>query len=206
MNIAIIGAGNVGSALGLRLLKAGHTLYYGVRDVHKDAYEELRKKGAKFLAPAEAAKVAEAVILAVPWSAAEETVKGLGDLGGKPLLDATNPIAPGFTLALGYDISGGEKVQEWATNARVVKVFNNTGSENMKNPEIGGKALTMFYCGDDADACKTAEAIGNAVGFEMVAAGGLANARLLEPYAFLWINLAFGLGLGQDIGFRLLRR
>jgi predicted dinucleotide-binding enzyme len=44
------------------------------------------------------------------------------------------------------------------------------------------------------------------LGFEAVDAGPLKNARLLEPFAMLWIYLAIKQGLGPDIAFKLLRR
>jgi predicted dinucleotide-binding enzyme len=43
------------------------------------------------------------------------------------------------------------------------------------------------------------------VGFQAVDAGPLSAARLLEPLAMLWIELALKRGLGRDFAFALVR-
>ena len=106
---------------------------------------------------------------------------------------------------MGHTDSGGEQVQAWAPSARVVKVLNSTGAENMADPHYGAERATMFLCGGDATARAVAARLVEDLGFEAVAAGPLANARLLEPLALLWIDLALRQGLGRGIAFRRLR-
>jgi predicted dinucleotide-binding enzyme len=48
--------------------------------------------------------------------------------------------------------SGAERLAALATGARVVKVFNTTGFQNMSDPLYGGVPTVMFYAGDDAAA------------------------------------------------------
>lgn len=206
MRIAIIGAGSVGGTLGRAWRRAGHDVTYGVRDPGGEKARALAVDGARVASPAGAVAGAEAVLLATPWAATREALAALGDLGGRPLLDATNPIGPGFELAVGHDDSGGEQVQRWAPTARVVKILNTTGAENMADPRIQGQAATMPYAGDDEAACRIAAGLAADLGFEPVSAGGLRSARLLEPLGMLWITLALKLGHGRDIAFRLLRR
>ena len=98
MEIAIIGAGNVGAALATAWSRAGHSIRLGVRDVGKHQ-GLINKTGAEGLAPAEAAQGAEVIVLALPYAAVEPTVRGLGPLGGKILIDATNPLTVGSTAA-----------------------------------------------------------------------------------------------------------
>lgn len=69
----------------------------------------------------------------------------------------------------------------------------------------GGRAA-MFYCGDDARAKSTAAGLINELGFEALDAGPLTQARVLEPFALLWISLALQYGYGREIAFQLLRR
>ena len=76
----------------------------------------------------------------------------------------------------------------------------------MENPHYGGDRPVTFLCGDAADAKGAVMKLGEDVGFEMIDAGELAIARLLEPVAILWIHLAFRGGLGRDFAFKLLRR
>jgi len=97
-------------------------------------------------------------------------------------------------------------VQEWAPTARVVKIFNTTGVENMASPMYGDQAATVFYCGDDEPACAVAAKLAADLGFDAVSAGPLRNARLLEPLALLWINQARVQGASRGVAFKLLRR
>jgi predicted dinucleotide-binding enzyme len=206
MRIAVIGAGNVGTTLGRGWTRRRHQVTYGVRDPHSAKAEVLAQGGVRVTVPAEAVERSEVVLLATPWATTKDAVEALGDIGGRPLLDATNPIAPGLTLAVGDGGSGGELVQAWAPTARVVKIFNTTGVENMASPMYGDQAATMFYCGDDEPACAVAAKLAADLGFDAVSAGPLRNARLLEPLALLWINLAMAQIAGRGIAFKLLRR
>jgi predicted dinucleotide-binding enzyme len=64
----------------------------------------------------------------------------------------------------------------------------------------------LFFCGDDAGAKGNVKQLADELGFEAVDAGPLTQARLLEPFALLWISLAFKAGLGREFAFKLLRR
>jgi len=97
-------------------------------------------------------------------------------------------------------------VAEWAPEAKVVKIFNTTGDNNMRNPVFGAERVTMFYCGDDKGAKEIAGRLASDLGFEPLDSGPLSQARLLEPAALLWITLAVKYGLGRDIGYKLMRR
>lgn len=209
MKIAIIGAGNVGGTLGKAWAAKGHDVVFGVRDPREAKVQELvRATGGKARAASvrEAAAPAELVLLATPWGAAQDALGAAGDLKGKILVDATNPLKPDFSgLALGHTTSAGEEVARWAPGARVVKAFNTIGAQHMTDPRIAGQRPSMFVCGDDPAAKQTVAGLAEALGFEPVDAGPLTQARLLEALAMLWISLAYAHGLGTNIGFRLLR-
>lgn len=206
MIIGVIGAGNVGSTLGRGLTNAGHSVVYGVRAPSDEAPPPLVHDRAQVASVREAVAASEVVLLTTPWNATESALAAAGDFGGKVLLDATNPIGPGFALTHGHTDSGGEQVQRWAKTARVVKVFNTTGRENMENPRYPSQATAMFVCGDDDAARSIALGLARDLGFDAVDAGKLDQARLLEPAALLWIRLALVQGLGRDMAFGLLRR
>jgi len=76
----------------------------------------------------------------------------------------------------------------------------------MANPAFGSEKPVMFYCGDDKDAKSKVKPLIDELGFEAVDAGPLAQARTLEPFALLWISLAYANGLGREIAFKLMRR
>jgi predicted dinucleotide-binding enzyme len=205
MNIAIIGAGKVGKSLGGRWKETGHEVVYGVREPADQKYDALRGGDARVEAVRTAAEGAGVVVLAVPWSAAEDAVRACGDLSGKVVVDCTNPLEPGLAgLTHAGDDSGGEHVARWAEGARVVKAFNTVGFEIMQNPELEGRRAVMFICGDE-EGKRSVRELSDALGFETVDAGALERARLLEPFALLWIAGAYQLGLGRGYAFSLIR-
>lgn len=212
MKIAIIGAGNVGGALGTNWASKGHDVVFGVRDPKAEKTQALVSKiggKAKALTPAEAAAAGDFIVLSTPWPAAEAAIRSMGNLKGKIVLDATNPLTrgpDGIGLEIGHAISGGEKVQGWAAGASVFKTLNTTGFGNMANPVFKGVKSVMFVAGDDAAAKPKVMALVGDLGFEVIDAGPLRNARLLEAHAMLWIDLALVRGQGRDFAFGILRR
>jgi len=209
MNIAILGTGSVGSTLGAAWAAAGHAAIFGSRRPASEEVEDLVASigdRACAVSPEAAVEAAEVVAFATPWTAALSMAETL-PLGGKIVIDATNPLKPDLSgLAVGGDTSGAEELARRARGARVVKALNSTGTENMADPQYGDQALTMFICGDDAEAKSTVAGLVRDLGFEVVDAGPLRQARTLEPLAMLFITLAHVQGLGRTIGFKLLRR
>ena len=206
MFIGIIGAGRVGGALGGALAQAGHDVVYGVRRPADPPDARLAHARARIATVREAVAAADVLVLTTPWAATESALADAGDFGGRPILDVTNPIGPGMALTHGHTDSGGEQVQRWAPSARVVKVFNTTGVENMAAPRFGDHRALMLACGDDDGAVGIAVGLATDLGFEALAFGPLRNARLLEPFGRAWIELALVRGAGRGVAFGLLRR
>jgi predicted dinucleotide-binding enzyme len=210
MKIAIIGAGNVGGTLGKAWTGKGHQVFFGVKRPQDDKVQELLRTAgpnARAGSPAEAAASGEVVVFATPWPATEEAIRSAGNLAGKIVIDCTNPLKPDLSgLEVGHTTSGAEMVAEWARGAKVFKAFNTTGFNIMANPIINGIPTVMFVCGDDEAAKPVVLQLASDVGFEAVDAGKLTQARLLEPWALLWIHLALKGGAGRDFGFALVRR
>jgi NADPH-dependent F420 reductase len=210
MNVGILGAGNVGGALGRRWAAAGHKVKFGVRDAAKPDVQRLLQDcggDASAGSVADAAQFGDVVVLTTPFPATQATLNSAGDLTGKIVIDCTNPVKPDLSgLTIGHDTSAAEQVASWAKGARVVKCFNTTGAGNMENPAYPDGKPVMFCCGDDAEANATVIKLGEEIGFEMIDAGKLEIARLLEPLAMLWIHLAYRCGLGREFAFRLMRR
>jgi NADPH-dependent F420 reductase len=210
MKIAILGAGNVGGTLGRGWAKKGHDIFFGVRhpqdDKTRQLVQSIGRKAQAGTVP-EAAVFGEVVVLATPWQATEAAVKQAGNLSGKVVIDCTNPLKPDFSaLELGFSTSGAEQVARWANGARVFKAFNTTGYNIMADPVIDGTRTVMFVCGDDEAAKRAVLQLARDLGFDAVDAGRLEQARLLEPWAMLWISLAFRGTVGREFGFALLRR
>lgn len=208
MKIAIFGRGNVGGTLGRRWGEFGHEIVYGVRNpLDPVARSEVYQEGAQLVGFAEAAAGADVVLLAVPWAAVPEVLAQAGNLSGKVLLDAVNPLTPDLQgLVLGTTTSAAEEIARLAAGARVVKIFNTTGSGNMADPRYPGGGATMLVAGDDAGAKAVAADLARVLGFEPIDLGGLTEARRLEPLALIWIRLAYGCGLGPDFVLNVVRR
>ena len=213
MKIGIIGAGNVGGTLGRILTQKGHEIVWGVRDPQSSKVQSaVESTGGKALAASvqEAASYGEVLILATPWNATQEAIASSGNLTGKIIIDATNPIemtpaglAAGLTI--GYTTSAAEEIAKWASGALVVKAFNNIGASCFENLQFGSQTATAFICGDDLEAKKIVTNVAQDIGFEVIDAGDLKQARLLEPLGMLWIHLAFS-GMGQDFSINLVKR
>jgi predicted dinucleotide-binding enzyme len=210
MRIAIIGAGNVGTALGRGWARAGHSIAFGVADPHSEKSRALgRATGAAVRANAEAASDADAIVLSVPWGAVDQAVRSLGDMAGKLVIDATNPLdfgPSGLQLALGFSDSGGETVQRLAPGASVFKTMNQVGFRVMDSASLYPVRPTMFVAGDDAARKTEVMSLVADLGFEPLDCGGLVMARLLEPYAMLWINQVVAKGGDDTVAFALMPR
>jgi len=216
MKIAIIGAGNVGGALGKAWAKAGHSIIFGVRNPGKGKTQPpLAEIGAGAIAVTvpDAAHSADLIVLATPWPAVPDAIQAMGDIRGKVLVDCTNPLALGgdgsLSLSHGSTTSGAEEIEKLATGAHVVKAFNTYGWENFADssyPNAAGLKPVMFYCGDHDDAKDRVHQLAADLGFEPVDTGGLGMARSLEPLALLWIRLSIREGRNPNFTWARLTR
>jgi predicted dinucleotide-binding enzyme len=208
MNIAIIGAGSVGQALGFAWAKRGHQVHFGLKDLSSDRAAALRSRNDRVMVAtnAQAAAAADVLALCTPWDQTKAAIESCGDLNGKLLIDCTNPLKADFTgLEIGFDTSGLEKVNGWARGVQVFKAMHQIGSNLMDAPTFKQGKPVMFVCGD-GNQKKVVLDLVQELGFDVIDAGGLKIARLLEPYAMLWIHLALAQGLGRDFAFALLRQ
>jgi NADPH-dependent F420 reductase len=195
--IAIIGTGNVAAALGPRFAATGFRIIYGSRDPSRDAVVQLVARtgpGTAATSPARAARQADIIVLAVPWNAAEDTVRALGDLSGKLIIDPTNPrtIAGDGFRDYPFDDSNAERIQALAPGAAVVKAFNTLSSATMANPAIAGGPVTLPLVGDNAGAKEIVAALAQSIGLEAMDVGPLRHARIIEGLHFLRFNAPDG--------------
>ncbi|MCA9634554.1 MAG: NAD(P)-binding domain-containing protein [Myxococcales bacterium] len=207
--IAIIGAGNVGGNLGVRLSQSGLEVCFGVRPGKSiDALLGRCGPGASVTSPAEAAAAAEVIFIAVPAAAAVDAARSLGDLAGKIVVDCNNPLRwdQGPVWSPPPEGSLSAAIAAACPGARVVKAFNTFGAEFHLDPTLPGGPIDVELAGDDPSAKATVAAIAERAGFGVIDAGPLRSAALLENLAILWIHLATVGGQGRTIGWRLLRR
>jgi NADPH-dependent F420 reductase len=194
--VAMIGTGNVGAALGRRFAENGHQIFYGSRDPSAADVRELvaaTGNGAIAVTPAEAAQLADIVILAVPWSSAEDVVRALPDLSGKIVVDPTNPRVMASDGFADYPIedSNAERIARLAPGADVVKAFSTLGAETMLDPKLAGGPVTVPVVGDDRAAKQRIVGLAREIGLEAVDVGPLRHARIVEGLHYLRAN-AYG--------------
>jgi len=207
MNLAIIGAGNVGNALAAGWNAAGHRITFGMRDAQ--AAPRSGVSNATYAGVAAAAQTSEALVLSVPWQAVPDALASAGDLTGKILIDCTNPLKMGpngLELAIGLTTSGAERVAELAPGASVFKTLNQTGFANMEHAHDFASPALMYVAGDDDTRKPLVMSLVADLGFEALDAGPLRIARLLEPMAMLWIHMALNRGEPVTTAFALTRR
>lgn len=191
---AIIGTGNVGSALGKRFTQLGHTVVYGSRDPSRQSIQALVAEtggGAAAKTPAEAVIGADIVVLAVPWNSVESVVEGLGDLSGKIVIDPTNPrirAADGL-----YDsplaTSNAAMVQAWAPEAHVVKALNIIPAAAMLDPEFAEFQFVLPIAGDSSEAKAKVAALLRSMGIEVVDFGKVRHAKFIEALYSATFNM-----------------
>ena len=191
--IAIIGTGQVGSALGPEFASQGHTIVYGSRTPDREDVQALVQKtpgDASATTLPESVKNADIVVLAVPGLAVEPITLSLGDLSGKIIIDPTNPLSERDDGLLGIDVerSNGEVIQAAAPDAFVVKAFSTLNWRSMVEPEQTGGPISIPLVGNSAEAKqKVAELVRN-MGLEPIDVGPLRNARHVESLSVLLLN------------------
>ncbi|HEV7281461.1 MAG TPA: NADPH-dependent F420 reductase [Pirellulaceae bacterium] len=208
MEIAVLGAGRVGTALARGWTRAGRTVALGSRDPAA-AQAKLDAMGVELptLTYADAAIAAETVVLALPYPACVDVAAGLGELAGKVVIDCCNPLNEQFSgLAIGHDDSAAERIARRLPRAFVVKAFNTVSVATMENPHFPEGKASVFYCGDDAGAKGRVDRLAVDLGFEAHDAGPLKSARYLEPLAMLYIHLAMHENWTFPFAFGILKR
>lgn len=202
MQILVIGAGNMGSAFVKQLSVAGHQVSVTARNSAKAAALAAEHPGVRAVAAAGAAKDADAVIVATFYTDAVPALQAVGDLAGKVVLDIANPLTADYMgLTIGHDTSAAEELAKAVPQAEVVKAFNTVFAQVLAGgADFGnGRKVSVFVASDSERAKQTATALAESMGFEVVDAGGLKNARYLEPLGGLNVYFGYGAGLGTSV-------
>ena len=210
MKLGIIGSGNIGKGIGSWAAKVGYEVTFSARnEAGARAAAQAAGHGAKAAGVRSAVEAADLVLLAVPYGAVKEVLTEIRPLlRAKTIIDATNALSADFSsLTLGFSTSAAEEIAKLVPEAHVVKAFNTVFAQiyESQNPQIQGRAISVFVAGDNKEAKEKVEALVTKMGFDMVNAGPLKSARTLEPLAMLNISLGYQQGLGTGIGFTLLR-
>ncbi len=204
MKTLIIGTGNVGKALARKFQENNHQIkIYNASGQLPDGYTK-NHFATNFQ---EAISETKLIVLAVPFEAVQSIFNKISIEPETIIVDATNPIASDMkSMSIGNTCSGAEKINEWIPNAHIVKAFNTTGWENMKNSNYPNGKLTMFYAGNDKKSKQIVASIIDSFGFQPYDAGDLFMARFIEAMAMVWIYQARINDSNPNFGFSILER
>ena len=198
-------------ALGTLFARAGHEVVFSYARSEQKLKRLAHEAGARARAgtPAEAAREADVLLLAVHWSKVDEVLQQAGSLGSKILISRSLPMNMDDTaLIVGQSSSGAEELARKVPPARVVTAFSTLPSEVLFSVfEARGKAdpPSLVYCGDDEQAKALAARLIRDVGFDPVDAGPLRVARYTEPFSLLIAQLAYEGSGSPQLAYRFAR-
>lgn len=203
MKVTVIGSGNMGSSFVKQFSAAGHQVVVTGRDFEKASKLAEQYANVHAASPGEAAIGADVIVLATAYGDAVSALLSLGDsVANKVVIDITNPLTADYMgLTLGHSTSAAEELQKAVPSAKVVKAFNTVFAQVLGGGAkfANNETVPVFYAGDDEGAKLAVKTLIDSVGFKPVDAGGLKNARYLEPLAGLNIYFGYGAGLGTSI-------
>lgn len=211
MRIGMLGSGLMGGKLGTLFARAGHEVVFSYSRSNEKLEQLARNAGrsARAGTPAEAARSADTLLLAVHWSRVDDVLRQASDLSGKVIITCSLPMNTDDTeLVVAHTSSGAEELAKKVPEARVVSAFGTVPSEVLFAVyETRGDATrpSLVYCGDDDDARETAAGLIRDVGFEPVDLGPLRMARYTEPFTLLVARLAYESEGGPALAYRFER-
>jgi 8-hydroxy-5-deazaflavin:NADPH oxidoreductase len=201
MKVTVLGSGNMGSAFVKQLHAAVHAVSVTGRNAAKASQLAAQYPGVRATDAASAAKDSDVIVLATPYDQAAAALRSLGELSGKVVIDITNPLTPDYMgLTIGHDTSAAEQIAKAAPGAELVKGFNTLFAQVLAGgADLGGQKVTVLLASDSPKAKQVATELAQSMGFRTMDAGGLKNARYLEPLAGLNIYFGYGAGLGTTV-------
>jgi len=209
MNITILGTGKMAVPLAKYLAQANHRVFIGSRDQAR-AEKLANKMGLGIKGTSIQTAVAEGniIILAVPYSAMNATLKTAGTLDDKIVVDVSNCFTSDFSnLTLGHTTSAAEEIAKQIPNANVVKAFNTIFATILeKGLNFGEQKLNVFIASDNTRAKQMIKELVESIGLLPVDCGELKSARFLEPLAALTLQIDSNLQRDVQIAASILER
>jgi predicted dinucleotide-binding enzyme len=211
MRVGILGSGLMGGKLGTIFARAGHQVVFSYARTRKklDVLAAGAGPNARAGTPGEAAREADALLLAVHWSRVSDVLTQAGDLSGKVIVTCSLPMDAANTgLVIAHTSSGAEELAKMLPQARIACAFNTVPSEvlfDVYEARRTAGAPSLLYCGDDERGKAVAVELIRDAGFDPVDAGPLHIARYTEPFALLVAQLAYEGAGGPELAYRFER-
>jgi len=211
MRIGILGSGLIGGKLGTIFARAGHDVVFSYARAEQKLKRLARdaQGNARAGTPADAAREADALLLAVHWSRLDDVLQQAGDLSWKVIVTCSLPMNMNDTgLVIGHTSSGAEELAKKVPSAHVVSAFGTLPSEvlfGVFEARRKSNRPSLVYCGDDEGSKDIAARLIRDAGFDPVDAGPLRIARYMEPFALLMGQLAYEGSGGPEIAYRFER-
>jgi hypothetical protein len=167
----------MGSKLGTIFARAGHEVVFSYSRSRKKLERLARdaQGSARAGTPREAAKDADAILLAVNWSQLDDVLRQAGDLSGRVIVTCSLPLnADNSEFVIAHTSSGAEELARRAPGARVVVAWNTVPSEVLFNVFAARNKAprpSLLYCGDDVGAKEVTAGLIRDVGYEPVDGG-----------------------------------
>ncbi len=181
MQIAVLGAGQVGSTLGRLWYAAGHDVTFAARhDARPQSLTAELGQRAHAASVADAVAGAEVVLVAVPGPAVTDVLQAAGPLDGRVMIDAANSFRQQHVTL--------RSLANAFPQARWVRAFNSLSASTMADDNHHKPPWVMFLSGDDQAKPVVAQLIRDA-GFDPVDLGGIDDSTLQDPGSPLWLNI-----------------
>jgi predicted dinucleotide-binding enzyme len=187
MTTAIVGVGNIGSAVARHLAAGGEPVVLAAKDQSSaQALADDLGPLARATSVPDAISAADAVVFAVWLDTMRDLIAANASLlAGKVVIDPSNPIgfdASGqMTRTLPDGQSAGSVVASLLpTGAHYVKAFGTLGADALAASSGRDPLAVLFYATDDERAEETAERLIRTAGFAPWKAGGVAAAGRIE--------------------------
>jgi 8-hydroxy-5-deazaflavin:NADPH oxidoreductase len=195
MKVAIIGAGNVGKALGGSAVRAGHDVVITASKPEHASAAAAQIGATAAESNRDAAADADVVILAVWYPVAvNEVAPEIADAtSGRVVVDVTNPVKPDLSGLATDGQSAAEELQQKLPGAKVVKAFNTVFGTNQANPRPD---VQVHLAADDAEAKQRVKELAESLGMTAIDVGSLGASRYLEGMALL--NMQINANQGGD--------
>lgn len=198
MNIAVIGSGRMGKAFAQLLKEYHHDVVLGCRSPQKaDLQEWSQQHGVVCTGMSEAMRIADVIMLALPYEIALIQAKENAHLNSKLVIDITNPVTADLTgMVTGFSTSAAEQIQQLMPECQVVKAFNSVIATLVPQAARQPKEVQTLIAGDNENAKQAVIRLADELGFDAVDAGELVVSRYIEPVAQMTIHLACFRGWG----------